>query len=68
MESSRIMKPEVQSSLEPEPEVQTILWGEESWKVVRWSPSDPMQTHRFQQNLKKSSCTMSQKKLTACVT
>ena len=41
---------------------------EEGWKVVRWSPSDPLETHRFRWNLRKSSRAMSQNKHTARVT
>ena len=67
------IKPEVQSSPLELPTVRVVIrWNrkskqylEEGWKVFRWSPSDPLETHRFRWNLRKSSGAMSQNKHTA---
>ena len=69
------IKPEVQSSPLELPTVRVVIrWNrkskqyfEEGWKVFRWSPSDPLETHWFRWNLRKSSCAMSQNKHTASV-
>ena len=60
MESSRARKPEEQSSTlchrkcsrNMKPEVSTTVGGAGN---VRWTPSDPLETNRFQWNLRKSS-------------